>query len=73
LDKKEQNVKETCEMGTCKSCGDPATKELNGRPYCQECWDELGNGKIAPNRVVRLPAQRCAPKPPSLVRDWEEE
>jgi hypothetical protein len=48
LDKKEQNVKETCEMGTCKSCGDPATKELNGRPCCQECWDELANGKIAP-------------------------
>ncbi len=60
-------------METCESCGDPATKELNGRPYCGECWDELANGKIVPNRVVRLPAQRCVPKPPSIVREWEEE
>jgi hypothetical protein len=40
--------------------------------YCHECWDELANGEIGPNRLVRLPAQRCVPKPPSMVREWEE-
>jgi transcriptional regulator with XRE-family HTH domain len=41
-------------METCKSCGDPATKELNGSPYCHECWDELVNGVIAPLPDVLL-------------------
>ena len=40
-------------MGTCKSCGDPATEELNGSTYCHECWNELANGKIAPLTKVR--------------------
>jgi hypothetical protein len=59
-------------MGTCKACGDPATKELNGASYCAECWDELANGKITPLHVARLPAPRCVPKPPSMVREWDE-
>ncbi len=59
-------------MGTCKACGDPATKELNGASYCADCWDELANGKITPLHVARLPAPRAVPKPPSMVREWEE-
>jgi len=60
------------DMGTCKACGDPAIKELNGASYCAECWDELANGKITPLHVTRLPLSRCVPKPPSMVREWDE-
>jgi len=67
-----KNVKVRCEMETCKSCGDPATQELNGSMYCRECFDELANGKIAPAPEVRLPTPRCVPKPPSMVREWDE-
>lgn len=31
---------------TCYACGDCATKRYEKRPVCQECWDELANGKI---------------------------
>jgi len=35
----------------CSACGDTARKSLNGRPLCDECYDELKDGKIVNQNV----------------------
>jgi len=34
----------------CTSCGDPAAEQLQGKPYCSQCYRELRFGRICAPR-----------------------
>lgn len=43
----------------CYACGDPADKRFNGKPVCEDCYDELKYGKIK-NQNINFIGGRAA-------------
>ena len=58
----------------CKACGDPVTRRFRNDELCEECYDELANGRIRCERANLDSSGRGCPLEPSDVSAgaWQE-